>query len=56
MLSTPEPPSDAATRCGRRSQLGWQPTVTVRADGGADVAGIERWFVARGLPHFVERH
>ena len=22
----------------------------------SDVAGIERWFVGRGLPHFVERH
>ena len=22
---------------------------------GEDVAGIERWFVDRGLPHFVER-
>ena len=36
-----------------RQTLGWA-IGTVRA-WTADVDGIERWFVARGLPHFVER-
>ena len=41
----------------RQETLGWEDGVRSHGVVGDDgLAGIERWFVERGLPHFVERH
>ena len=55
-LNTKHTPADPVPATDRRERPGTVGTVAV-VDGGDDALdGIERWFVDRGLPHFVERH